>query len=103
MHRAEARWHAGVAELADARDLGSRGRKALQVRLLSPALHRRFRWGSRRCHWWLVHQWWMRTWLLLARCHRRFVTRTTETDVERPGSLVPCRAAVGQPNHSRHE
>ena len=29
---------AGVAELADARDLGSRGRKALQVRFLSPAL-----------------------------------------------------------------
>ena len=31
-------WIAGVAELADARDLGSRGRKALQVRFLSPAL-----------------------------------------------------------------
>ena len=30
--------HAGVAELADARDLGSRGRKAVQVRFLSPAL-----------------------------------------------------------------
>ena len=29
---------AGVAELADARDLGSRGRKAVQVRFLSPAL-----------------------------------------------------------------
>ncbi len=29
---------AGVAELADARDLGSRGRKAMQVQLLSPAL-----------------------------------------------------------------
>ena len=29
---------AGVAELADARDLGSRGRKAVQVQLLSPAL-----------------------------------------------------------------
>lgn len=34
---------AGVAELADARDLGSRGRKAVQVRFLSPAL----RWKSR--------------------------------------------------------
>lgn len=32
--------HAGVAELADARDLGSRGRKAVQVRFLSPALRK---------------------------------------------------------------
>lgn len=33
--------NAGVAELADALDLGSRGRKAVQVQLLSPAFHGR--------------------------------------------------------------
>ena len=34
----KSRTHAGVAELADALDLGSSGRKVVEVRVLSPAL-----------------------------------------------------------------
>jgi hypothetical protein len=33
------RTHAGVAELADALDLGSSGRKVVEVQVLSPALY----------------------------------------------------------------